>query len=76
MVELVETLQFKALLALHRVRTFEASNRLREDRRGVTLVEYGLIVALIGVAAMAALKTLGTSVGDQLSNAADKIANP
>ena len=37
--------------------------RLRRDDRGATAIEYGLIVALIGVAIMGALSTLGGGVG-------------
>ena len=33
--------------------------RLRSDKRGATAIEYGLIVALIGVAVIGALQTLG-----------------
>jgi pilus assembly protein Flp/PilA len=37
--------------------------RLRRDKRGATAIEYGLIVALIGVAIMSALSSLGGGVG-------------
>ena len=33
--------------------------KLRSDKRGATAIEYGLIVALIAVAAMGAMSTLG-----------------
>ena len=33
--------------------------RLRSDKRGATAIEYGLIVALIAVAMIGALQTLG-----------------
>ena len=45
--------------------------RLTEDRRGVTAIEYGLIAALIAIAAIAAMTTLGTS----LSNVFSLVAN-
>ena len=38
-------------------------NKLRRDKRGATAIEYGLIVALIGVAIMGALSNLGGGVG-------------
>jgi pilus assembly protein Flp/PilA len=38
------------------IRTFR---RLRSDKRGATAIEYGLIVALIGLAMMAGLSALG-----------------
>ena len=37
--------------------------KLRRDDRGATAIEYGLIVALIGVAIMGALGSLGGGVG-------------
>jgi pilus assembly protein Flp/PilA len=37
--------------------------RLSRDNRGATAIEYGLIVALIGVAIMGALSNLGGGVG-------------
>ena len=37
--------------------------RLRRDDSGATAIEYGLIVALIGVAIMSALGSLGGGVG-------------
>jgi pilus assembly protein Flp/PilA len=37
--------------------------RLRRNNRGATAIEYGLIVALIGVAIMGALSNLGGGVG-------------
>ena len=41
--------------------------RLRRDNRGATAIEYGLIVALIGVAIMGALSNLGDGVGGMWS---------
>ncbi|WP_082553848.1 Flp family type IVb pilin [Altererythrobacter sp. Root672] len=51
-------------------------NNLLRDEQGATAIEYGLIAALIAVAAMTAMGTIGseltntfTSVGDTLENA-------
>ena len=51
-------------------------NKLLRDEQGATAIEYGLIAALIAVAAMAAMGAIGTQlnstftkVGDELSNA-------
>ena len=44
--------------------------RLTEDRRGVTAIEYGLIAALIAIAAIVAM----TSVGGSLSGTFSSIA--
>ena len=52
--------------------------KLRSDRRGATAIEYGLIAALIAVAAIGGMKSLGggsggmwgrldTKVGDSMS---------
>jgi pilus assembly protein Flp/PilA len=41
--------------------------RLTEDRRGVTAIEYGLIAALIAIAAIGAMTALGTSLSDTFS---------
>jgi len=42
--------------------------RLRIDSRGATAIEYGLIAALIVVAMIGALKSLGGGVGGAWSN--------
>ena len=41
--------------------------------RGATAIEYGLIAALIAVAAVAAMKTLGTKVTTTFNAAATKM---
>jgi pilus assembly protein Flp/PilA len=41
------------------VEAIRTLRRLRSDKRGATAIEYGLIVALIGLAMMAGLSTLG-----------------
>jgi Flp pilus assembly pilin Flp len=43
--------------------------RLARNQRGVTVVEYTLLVALLSVAAVAALNTLGQTIRDVLINA-------
>ena len=39
-----------------------ATGRFLRDEEGVTAIEYGLIAALVGVAAIAALQSLGTGL--------------
>ena len=46
-------------------------NKLARDEQGATAIEYGLIAALIAVAAMSAMGTLGNS----LSNTFTKVGN-
>jgi pilus assembly protein Flp/PilA len=41
--------------------------RLTEDRRGVTAIEYGLIAALIAIAAIGAMSLLGTDLSNTFS---------
>ena len=45
---------------------------LKQDE-GATLVEYGLLVALIAMAAIVAIKLIGTNASTLLSNAANNI---
>ena len=40
----------------------EVRHRFAQDSKGVTAIEYGLIAALVAVAIIAALKTLGTDL--------------
>jgi len=53
-----------------RPRTPPVISRLVRNRRGVTLVEYSLLVALISVMMVAALNTLGPTIQGVLSAAA------
>ena len=43
-------------------------NRFRNEECGATMVEYGLIVALVAVAAITAVSTLGTDVLGEFTN--------
>ena len=56
-------------------------NKLLRDEQGATAIEYGLIAALIAVAAMAAMGSLGneltrtfSTVGGELKSANDAVA--
>ena len=42
--------------------------RLIRDQKGATAIEYGLIAALIAVAAIAAMQGLGSSLNTTFSN--------
>ena len=50
--------------------------RMLNDDEGATLVEYGLVVSLIAVAAIGAMTTLGTNISTMFNNIAGKVANP
>jgi pilus assembly protein Flp/PilA len=47
--------------------------RVREDDRGVTAVEYGLLVALIAVVIIIAVAALGTNLSTLFSSVASKV---
>ena len=42
--------------------------KLVRDKKGATAIEYGLIAALIAVAAIAAMQGLGTSLNQTFTN--------
>jgi pilus assembly protein Flp/PilA len=43
-------------------------NKLLRDESGATAIEYGLIAALIAVAAIAGMSSLGTTLGNTFNN--------
>jgi len=45
--------------------------KLVRDKKGATAIEYGLIAALIAVAAIAAMQGLGTSLNQTFTNVSD-----
>jgi len=47
--------------------------RLKTDRRGVTAVEYGMIVALIAVVITTVVTTLGTNLSTDFRTITDSI---
>ena len=46
---------------------------LLKDETGATAIEYGLLAALISVAAMGAMTTLGTGLSDIFSGVGSKL---
>ncbi len=46
------------------------------DTKGATAIEYGLIAALIAVAAVTAMGTLGNKIGNTLNTTANKMVTP
>lgn len=48
---------------------------LRRDQSGATAVEYGLIIALISIAALGAMKVLGGDNGGAWDRMADNVVN-
>ena len=47
--------------------------RLMRDKRGATAIEYGLIAALIAVAAIGAMSTLGTRLSNTFANVQESL---
>ena len=45
--------------------------KLKKNEKGATAIEYGLIAALIAVAAIAAMNSVGDSVGNTFNNVSD-----
>ena len=53
-----------------------ASERLRGDERGQAMVEYGLILALVSVVALALLFTIGGGVKNAFQGIANCVSTP
>jgi len=49
--------------------------KLRRNQSGATAIEYGLIVALISIAAISAMSVLGGSNGTGWQGISDKVDN-
>ncbi len=47
--------------------------KLLKDTKGATAIEYGLIAALIAVAAISAMSTLGGKVSTTFNNVSDNL---
>jgi pilus assembly protein Flp/PilA len=47
--------------------------KLIQDESGVTAIEYGLIAALIAIAAITAMTTLGTNLSSTFTTVANKL---
>lgn len=50
-------------------------NKLISDEQGATAIEYGLIAALIAVAAMTALGTIGTQLNTAFTSVGTKLTS-
>jgi len=48
--------------------------KLIKSKKGATAIEYGLIAALIAVAAIAAMGNIGNQLGSTFNNVADELA--
>jgi pilus assembly protein Flp/PilA len=47
--------------------------KLLKDSKGATAIEYGLIAALIAVAAIAAMQNIGTKLGTTFNNVSNSL---
>jgi pilus assembly protein Flp/PilA len=52
---------------------FMITKRMLQDESGATAIEYGLIAALIAVAAIAGMTAVGTSLTSTFNNVASKM---
>lgn len=50
--------------------------RLMRDESGASLIEYVLLAALIGVAALVGMRAIGTQANTTLQNTANDMATP
>jgi pilus assembly protein Flp/PilA len=50
--------------------------KLRKNEEGATAIEYGLIAALIAVAAITAMQSLGTNLNDTFGDVNNCLENP
>lgn len=48
--------------------------KIRKSEKGATAIEYGLIAALIAVAAIAAMQNIGTELGNTFNVVANDMA--
>ena len=55
------------------MRSLLSFRRLTEDGRGVTAIEYGLIAALIAVAAVVVMGTVGTNLSSTFNTIAGSL---
>ncbi len=51
-----------------KTRIMQTLMALRDDKRGVTIIEYALLAGLIGVALVASLQGLKTNIATVLTN--------
>ncbi|MEO7409756.1 MAG: Flp family type IVb pilin [Sphingomicrobium sp.] len=47
--------------------------KMIRDTKGATAIEYGLIAALIAVAAIAAMQSIGTKLGTTFNNVSNEL---
>ena len=47
--------------------------KLLQDKRGATAIEYGLIAALIAVAAITAMTSIGSKLGSTFNNVSSNL---
>ncbi|MCW2350326.1 pilus assembly protein Flp/PilA [Sphingobium sp. B1D7B] len=50
--------------------------KLFKNDKGATAIEYGLIAALIAVAAIAGMSAIGGSLGNTFNNVSDELETP
>jgi pilus assembly protein Flp/PilA len=66
-------LNLYAAYALNKARVTKSVKSFLSDQSGVTAIEYGLIAALVAVAIIAAVTTVGTNLATTFTNIAAKL---
>lgn len=54
---------------------FTKIQKFLSDESGATAIEYGLIAALVSVAAIGALQAMGNSLGDMFNSVSNELSN-
>jgi pilus assembly protein Flp/PilA len=67
------TAHVRKLCVVGRVTMKNFISRFANDESGATAIEYGLIAALISVATIGAIKTIGTNLGATFNNVAQNL---
>ncbi len=52
---------------------FKLLKKFRKDEKGATAIEYGLIAALVSIAAILAMQALGTSLTNMFTSVSGKL---
>lgn len=63
----------KGFVSMLKAAVLKIVGRIVRDDRGATMLEYGLLVGLVAIAAIAGITLLGTELQTMFSGAADKL---
>jgi pilus assembly protein Flp/PilA len=69
----IKMLKLYTAFAINEARIREGVKAFFSNKSGVTAIEYGLIAALVAVAIIAAVTTLGKNLGNTFNNIASNL---